>query len=145
MLDPMEPVTIQREIDLDVSTRELWHLVADPEQLASWLGDAAEIDLRPGGRGRVDDGGIQREVLIERVEPNHGLAFTWWEHDDPSAASRVVFEIQPAPDGGSRLSITETLSASIVASSAEAETARLNWEVRVLSLWACTVAAALAC
>ena len=141
----MEPVTIQRQIDLDVSSTEMWDLIADPQQLAAWLGDSADIDLRPGGRGQVDDDGVRRDILVERIESRRGLAFTWWEHDDPSATSRVVFEIEAMPTGGSRLNITETLSADIAAGSAEATAAQLRWDVRALSLWACTVGAALAC
>jgi uncharacterized protein YndB with AHSA1/START domain len=136
----MEPVTITRTVDLDTSLDELWALIADPEQLGSWLGDSVEIDLRPGGTGMVVDGDHQRQLRVDRIQTNHGLAFTWWEADDTSTQSHVVFEIGSGPYGGSRLTITETLVAK---SAAEVEAARIGWEVRVLSLWACAVAAAL--
>ena len=73
------------------------------------------------------------------------MVLTWW---DRAAAreSEVVLEVIGRPDGGSRLRITETLLGVPPAPQARARaaaTARSAWEVRVLSLWACSVAAAL--
>ena len=90
-----------------------------------------------------------RHVRVDRVEPAHELAFTWWRTDDPhvaSQASQVVFRLTTVP-GGSHLHITETLLGPVppagMTATAFACAARTAWEVRVLSLWACSVAAAL--
>jgi uncharacterized protein YndB with AHSA1/START domain len=138
----MEPVTIHRHTELDLSVQELWDLVADPENLADWLGEAVELDLRAGGVGVVRDDGIERHVHVDRVDAGRELAFTWWHSDDPATTSRVVFEIGELPDVSSRLDITETMSVT-QAHAARLDDARVRWEVRVLSLWACTVAVAL--
>ncbi len=92
---------------------------------------------------------VVRHVRVDRVEPAHELAFTWWRTDDPhraSTASQVVFRLTTVP-GGSHLHITETLLGPVPPGGMTATTfacaARTAWEVRVLSLWACSVAAAL--
>jgi uncharacterized protein YndB with AHSA1/START domain len=139
----MEPTTITREIDLDTSVDDLWTRVSDPEQLATWLGDSVDLDLRPGGTGVVVDDGVVRHVLVEEISASQRLSFTWWEPGDPSSASRVVFAVGSNADGGSRLTITETLHDPAPRVVARAAAKKMRWEVRALSLWACVVAAAL--
>jgi uncharacterized protein YndB with AHSA1/START domain len=118
-------------------------LVSDPEQLATWLGDAVDVDVRPGGSGTVVDDGIVRHVSIEEVRESHQVSFTWWEQDDRSTASRVVFTVDTPESGGSRLTISETLLDQSPRIVARASAAQFRWEVRALSLWACAVAAVL--
>jgi len=138
----MDPTTITRHVDLDIPADELWHLVSAPDQMATWLGDSVELDLRPGGTGTVVDDGVVRHVQIEEVSETRRLSFTWWESDDRSTESRVVFAIGTTADGRSRLTITETLRDQSPGLFACASAGKLRWEVRVLSLWACTVAVA---
>jgi uncharacterized protein YndB with AHSA1/START domain len=143
MLSGMEPTTITREIDLDTSVDVLWQAVSDPEQMSAWLGDSVDVDVRPGGTGTVVDDGIVRQVVVDEVSGPRHLAFRWWEQGDESTASRVVFSVGTNADGGSRLTITETLpdQSSRIVARALAGTRR--WEVRAMSLWACTMAIAL--
>jgi uncharacterized protein YndB with AHSA1/START domain len=138
----MDPTTITRQVDLDTPADELWDMVSDPDQMATWLGDSVDVDLRPGGTGTVVDDGIVRHVQVEEVSESRRLAFTWWESDDRSTESRVVFAVGTTADGRSRLTITETLSDQSPRIVARASASKLRWEVRVLSLWACTVAVA---
>jgi uncharacterized protein YndB with AHSA1/START domain len=156
----MEPVVLTRDVLLDMPIDDLWQLVADPDGLRLWLGDSVDLDVRPGGVGTVrddgrsdgdgnDDATVVRHVRVDRVEPAHELAFTWWRTDDPhlaTQASQVVFQLTAVP-GGSHLHITETLLGPVLparmTATAFAGTARTAWEVRVVSLWACSVAVAL--
>ena len=142
----MEPVVLTRDVLLDMPVDDLWRLVADPDGLRLWLGDSVELDLRPGGvgtvrdGGRADDGGEQvvvRHVRVDRVEPAHELAFTWWRADVPDTASQgsqVVFQLTTVP-GGSHLHITETLLGPVppagMTATAFACATRTAWEVRV--------------
>jgi uncharacterized protein YndB with AHSA1/START domain len=44
---------VTREIDLDATAEEVWRLVADPEELAGWVGDevrTAQVVSDDGGR-----------------------------------------------------------------------------------------------
>ena len=138
----MDPTTITRHVDLDTSADELWELVSDPDQMATWLGDSVDVEVRPGGTGTVVDDEIVRHVEIEEVDESRRVSFTWWESGDRSTASRVEFVIGTTADGGSRLTITETLPDQSPRLLARASAGRMRWEVRVLALWACTVALA---
>jgi len=143
MLRRMDATTVTREIDLDTSVDALWQTISDPDHLGTWLGDAVDVDMRPGGTGTVVDDGIVRHLRVEEVsEPRH-LSFTWWEPGSESTASRVVFAVGTNDDGGSRLTITETLPDQSPRIVARASASKLRWEVRAMSLWACTMAAAL--
>ena len=136
----MEPTRITRQTDFDTPADALWDLVTDPEEMASWLGDRVEIDMRPGGEGTIVDDGIVKHVVIEELHESRRLSFTWWEPDDRSTASRVVFTVD-THGAGSRLTITETQNDLSPRCSARASATTMRWEVRALALWACTVAA----
>ena len=135
----MDPTTITRQIDLDTPADALWDLVSDPAEMADWLGDTVEVDVRPGGEGAIVDDGIVRHVVIEEVRESRQLSFTWWEPDDRSRASRVVFTVD-THGAGSRLTISETRHDVSPRLSARASASAVRWEVRAVALWACTVA-----
>jgi uncharacterized protein YndB with AHSA1/START domain len=127
--------TVTRRVELEISTAELWNAITDGEALATWLGDDVEIDLRPGGIGHVIDQDVTRQLTVDKVEQGRAWSFEWHVDDEP--VSHVAFEIESTEDGGSRLTITETLGAS-----ASAEH-RFRWDLCALLLWACTVATVL--
>ena len=145
-MEPTEPLTITRHVDLDIDADRLWDALTDSSQLATWLGDAVELDVRQGGSGTVVDDGILRHVRVDRVQRGRELTFTWWEADHPDAASTVKFEVEQLPEGASRLAIVETFDpdarGAMRAQASAAAGAQDRWSVRVLCLWACTVAAA---
>ncbi|MEZ5262686.1 MAG: SRPBCC domain-containing protein [Acidimicrobiales bacterium] len=64
--------------EFPVPTDELWDAIADADQLGAWLGDELEVDLRPGGQGRLVDDGEVRRLVVEEVTPGERLSFTWW-------------------------------------------------------------------
>ena len=148
----MEPVSLHRTVELEISADRLWELVADPQRLGEWLGDDVRFDvapdgLEPGAAGVVVDDGVARFVHVDLVAPGRSVGFTWWEAD--GEASRVELEVVELPGGTSRLEITETLAIATTAATsarganASAAEAQMRWEVRVGALWACTVVAAL--
>lgn len=130
----MDELVIERTVDLDtdvnVDRDELWALIATPEGWRDWLVDEAQL---VDGAGVVVDGGVTRQVRVGEVVDGESVSFTWWEDDDPDSVSHVRLTID-----GDRLHIAEQL-----ATAARTAEARIAWEVRVCSLWACTVAAAL--
>jgi uncharacterized protein YndB with AHSA1/START domain len=85
--------------------QEVWEAITEPEHLADWLG-GSELDLRPGGRIRIDEAGgagIDGEVLA--VEAPHVFSFKWdsreWGDGGP-----VRFELSEDADGGTLLVFT---------------------------------------
>ena len=41
---------IEREVLIEASRERVWAVLTDPQHIASWFGDTAEMDLRPGGK-----------------------------------------------------------------------------------------------
>ncbi|MFT3851140.1 MAG: hypothetical protein QM733_00105 [Ilumatobacteraceae bacterium] len=127
----MDDLVVERTVELDVDHEQLWALIATPEGWRDWLVDEAQL---VDGAGIVVDGGVARHVRVDDVVEGRSVGFTWWEDDDPASISHVRLTI--GDDGA--LHVAERL----LAEPRTAE-AKLAWEVRVCSLWACTVAAAL--
>ena len=74
---------MERSHEFDVPADALWEAVTDPAHLADWLGDEVDIDVVPGGEGRVVDDGEVRHVLVDEVkEVDHRFTFTWWPDID---------------------------------------------------------------
>jgi uncharacterized protein YndB with AHSA1/START domain len=103
---------IEREMDFPASPAELWEALTDPEWLSSWLADAVELELWPGGEASFTIGDRLRTGWVEEVcapAPEGGedarLAFWWAEDGEP--ASRVELSLSPL-DPGTRLRVVET-------------------------------------
>jgi uncharacterized protein YndB with AHSA1/START domain len=83
----------------------VWRAFTEPAVLASWFwperfGTVVSVDLRVGGRYRIDGPGGDMAVSGEyvSVEPPSRLAFTWRWDDDP-AETLVTLLLIPAGDG----------------------------------------------
>jgi hypothetical protein len=124
-----EATSVQRTIDTDLATPDLWALVNDAAGWATWMVDEADVDVAPGGGGRVVDDGVGRTVRIDRLDDDGTgghVGFTWWPDDRPDLASAVELVVAPTA-AGSRLRVTET---QLHASSA----APGGWDVRLMLL-----------
>ena len=122
--------SVERIVELAVGHDELWALIATPEGWRDWLVDEARL---VDGAGVVVDGGVVRHVRVGEVVDGVSVSFTWWEDGDPDSLAHVRLTID-----GDRLHIAEQLATAPTTAAAA-----MAWEVRVCSLWACTVAAAL--
>lgn len=69
---------IEREVLIEASLERVWAVLTDPQQVAGWFGDVAEIDLRPGGRAAFGSaqGGVHLAV-IQQVEPPSTFSYRW--------------------------------------------------------------------
>jgi len=96
---------IRKEIVLPATRTEVWEALTDPERLADWFANDADVDLRPGGGIHFRWGnGEERHGRLTEVEPGERLAFSW---DDEG---EVEFRLADA-DGGTRLTVVETAPA----------------------------------
>jgi uncharacterized protein YndB with AHSA1/START domain len=146
----MEPddhtdATVHREIELDVDLGEMWQLVSSADELATWLADRVDLDVRPGACGVIVDDGVAHRVEVDEVIDGERVSWRWWRDDeDGSCGSRVELVIAPGPTG-SRLVVTETRLAPAVASAVRTpgrtslRTSR--WELRAAMLHLVAVAA----
>ncbi|WP_283134406.1 SRPBCC domain-containing protein [Rhizohabitans arisaemae] len=107
----MVPERIEREIRIDAPVERVWTVVTEPEHLNRWLGDTAEIDLRPGGAGLLvwEKYGASR-LRVERVEPPHLFAFRWARGEDqPVPGKATLVEMSLTAEGeGTLLRVVES-------------------------------------
>jgi uncharacterized protein YndB with AHSA1/START domain len=73
----MTEVAVSRTVELDASPSEVWDSITDRTRLGEWLGGPVEIDVRPGGLGRVLLPGGERSVLVTEVDEGRRLAWVW--------------------------------------------------------------------
>jgi uncharacterized protein YndB with AHSA1/START domain len=96
----------EQVVELDVPISTAWRAISDPGELAGWLGSSVELELRPGGRGRiVDDDGAVRELVVTDVRTDERIAWHWWS--DTGDLSSVELRLDQH-DGHTRLRIVET-------------------------------------
>jgi uncharacterized protein YndB with AHSA1/START domain len=93
---------IRKEIVLPASREEVWEALTDPERLAEWFANEAEVELRPGGTIAFRWGnGEERHATLTEVEPEERLAFTW---DDDGEVEFTLVETED----GTQLTVVET-------------------------------------
>jgi uncharacterized protein YndB with AHSA1/START domain len=107
----MIPAQIEKDILIDAPVDVVWRVITEPDQIVRWFSDEAEVDLRPGGQGRlVFRGGDSYQLEIVAVEPPTRFAFRWVQ---PSLVARlddsmlVEFTLEPE-GGGTRLRVVES-------------------------------------
>lgn len=103
---------IRREVLLDAPIEKVWASLTEPDHLAQWFGDSAEVDLRPGGRARFgwSEFNDSVEATIEVVDQPTRFSFRWESFRDTpleAAATLVEFVLEPS-DGGTLLTLVES-------------------------------------
>jgi hypothetical protein len=132
--------TISRIVRLPAGSAEAWQLISTAQGWKKWLVDridAVDGELVPGRHAVVHDGDTIKNVVVYRAADST-VSFSWWEPDDAESVSHVELSVVEI-DGACELRIVEHNALS----PADSEVRSAAWEVRVLSLWACCVAAAL--
>jgi uncharacterized protein YndB with AHSA1/START domain len=97
---------VNREIVLPVPRERAWELVTEPAELETWLADAVDFEPEEGAPLRTEEDGEVREGVVERVEAEERIVFSWGEsvvewilEDHPGGTRFVVTEHRPAEDG----------------------------------------------
>jgi uncharacterized protein YndB with AHSA1/START domain len=122
MTDTFTPQQLRFERTFDAPVETVWRYLIEPELRAKWF-MGGETEPRVGGKfgltfdhAALSDGEVPTPEryaknagkswfeTIERIDPPHLLAFSW----NGGAAGRVVFELEPAEDGGTRLTLTHS-------------------------------------
>jgi uncharacterized protein YndB with AHSA1/START domain len=114
---------IEQEILIDAPPEVVWELVTDPAHLGAWFGDAAEIDLRPGGDAAFtwEEGG-RFLGRVERVEPPRFFSYRWARPKDtpPAEGNSTLVEFSLSAEGeGTRLRVVESGFATLARSEDE--------------------------
>jgi len=106
-------LTIDRRLELDAPLERVWRAITEPGELASWFGDSAEMDLRPGGTGWLAWEKHGRYALrVEHVEPPHRLAWRWsnvpGQPVDQGSSTLVEWSLTVRDGGGTVLELRES-------------------------------------
>jgi uncharacterized protein YndB with AHSA1/START domain len=113
---------LKREIVIEAPPEVVWNVATEPDQIALWFSDAAEIDLRPGGRGTLTwhpggkstseiDEPLSVPLRVLEVDPPRYFSFRWTHPVDaePSPANSLLVEFTLEPDGdNTRLILVES-------------------------------------
>jgi uncharacterized protein YndB with AHSA1/START domain len=87
---------VNREVVLPVPRERAWELVTEPAELESWLADEVEFEAAEGAPLRTEDDGTVREGVVEHVEDEQRIVFSWgdsmveWVLEDHPAGTRFV-------------------------------------------------------
>lgn len=105
------PDRIERTVEIAAPIEKVWTALTTAEGLASWFGDEATIDLRPGGMARMRwASGPTAEMRVERVEEPRVFGYTWHVYglpDDDPRRTYVEFTLEPMGTG-TRLTVVES-------------------------------------
>jgi uncharacterized protein YndB with AHSA1/START domain len=103
---------IEQEIVIEAPPEVVWELVTNPEHIGAWFGDAAEIDLRPGGDAAFSWEAHGRFLArVEKVEPPRFFSYRWSRPKDtpPAEGNSTLVEFSlSAEGGGTRLTVVES-------------------------------------
>ena len=80
---------VERELLVPETPEEVWRSLAEP----GWLGDDAQVELRPAGEVRAGE----RSGFVEVADEPRRLVF-WWSAPDEEA-SRVELDLEEAEEG----------------------------------------------
>jgi uncharacterized protein YndB with AHSA1/START domain len=105
------PDRIERTIEVPHPLAKGSAALTTAEGLGTWFGNAATIDLRPGGAAEMSwTSGDKASMRIERVEEPTVFGFTWGISglpDDDPRRTYVEFTLEPAGTG-TRLTVVES-------------------------------------
>jgi uncharacterized protein YndB with AHSA1/START domain len=114
---------IEREVLIEASRERVWAALTDPAQIASWFGDEAEMDSRPGGAAAFGwrDHGTYHAV-VNRAEQPSFLSYRWARDTDTEPAegnsTLVEFDLTEV-FAGTLVRVVETGFASLHTTAAE--------------------------
>ncbi len=104
--------SIEQEISIQAPITTVWDVITKPEYISQWFGSQVEIDVRPGGKGKLIWGeDIEAPLDIVEVEKPHLFSFLWVAPDEQTKPTQqqtlVVFRL--TEDGvQTTLSFTES-------------------------------------
>ena len=105
------PDRIERTVEIAHPPARVWAALTTAEGLGTWFGNAATIDLRPGGEAQMTwTSGDTASMRIERVEEPAIFGFTWGIYglpDDDPRRTYVEFTLVPV-GSGTRLTVIES-------------------------------------
>src|SRR5207302_7333816 len=101
---------IERELVIDAPVEVVWRTITEPEQIRQWFADRVELQLEPGGRGRMGFEDRALPLVVQAVEPPTRFSFRW-NHpagEQPAAGNCTLVEFTLISEGErTRLRVVE--------------------------------------
>ena len=104
MRNAADSTEVTREITIAAAPEIVWTYLVEEAKAARWMGQAAELDARPGGLFRVHvlPGHTARGEFVE-LDPPRRLVYTWgWEAEGdtpnavPPGSTTIEIELERA-------------------------------------------------
>lgn len=113
MSEALQDLRVEKTIEFEADIDVVWRAITDPDELAQWFGDEADIDLVPGGAGAMTWAKHGRFAMrVEIVEPPARLVWSWVHEPnvdfEDAPATRVEWALHSRDDGGTTLTLVET-------------------------------------
>jgi len=109
----IEPLVVQREVQIAAPPATVFAFLTDPEKIVSWMGAQVTTEAQPGGlyllKG-VGPRGITARGAFREVVPVHRLAYSFgWEGGEevPPGSSLIEIDLEDR-DGGTWLRMTHS-------------------------------------
>ena len=91
-----ETESVTREITIDAPLEEVWEAVSTDEGRERWLEPDAD-----------------RRIVVERTLAPAHISWWWWRESDDEPARYVGVDVAAIPDGGTRVTVTESQPAMV--------------------------------
>ena len=141
----MTNTTIEREILIDAPVGIVWATITESDQIGQWFADRVELDLRPGGEGRLtfDNNAtaqaVTAAIVVEQADEPRLFSFRWGHPagDQPVKSNSVLveFTLSAEAEDRTRLRVAETgldeLDWSDEQKASYAEDHRHGWEIHL--------------
>jgi uncharacterized protein YndB with AHSA1/START domain len=88
--------TVTRDITIDAPVEEVWETISTETGRDRWL--EADAD---------------RTLVVEETEPPSRITWWWWNESDNEPARYVDVRVVAIPDGGTRVTVTESQPAIV--------------------------------
>ena len=103
---------IEREISIQAPIATVWEVITQPEYISQWFGSQADIDLRPGGKGKLSWGeDFEAPLEIVEVVKPHLFSFLWVAPDEETKPTQqqTLVEFRLTEDGAqTKVCLTES-------------------------------------
>jgi uncharacterized protein YndB with AHSA1/START domain len=109
--------TIEKHILINAPAETVYQVITEPDHIAQWFTDAADLDPVPGREGsltftdRATSQPMAVNLTVQAAEPPHRFAFRWAYPDgeQPREGNSLLVEFTLTPEGTStRLRVTES-------------------------------------
>jgi uncharacterized protein YndB with AHSA1/START domain len=117
-MSAMADVSIECDVLIDAPADVVWRTITEPDEIAKWFADRAQLDLQPGSTGTLvfeknaTSQPVIAHLVVVTVEPPVRFSFRWGHPEGeapvPGNSVLVEFTVSEEGSGRTRLRVVET-------------------------------------